>query len=61
VTEQISAEALEAELEEAEADAGIEHDPSEAEIAEAQDEAQAEDAAQGSGDASGDEGSSDSE
>ena len=45
VTEQISAEALEAELEEAEADAGIEHDPSEAEIAEAQEEAKAEDAA----------------
>ena len=54
VTEQISAEALEAELEEAEADLGIEHDPSDEEIAEAQTEAQAEDAAQESGDASGD-------
>ena len=58
VTEQISAEALEAELEEAEADLGIEHDPSDEEIAEAQEEAKAEDAAQESGDA---EGSSDSE
>ena len=58
VTEQISAEALEAELEEAEADLGIEHDPSDEEVAEAQEEAQAEDAAQESGDA---EGSSDSE
>ena len=45
VTEQISAEALEAELEEAEADAGIEHDVSDAEIADAQTEAIAEDAA----------------
>ena len=45
VTEQISAEALEAELEEAEADAGIEHDVSDAEIADAQTEAKAEDAA----------------
>ena len=54
MTEQISAEALEAELEEAEADLGIEHDPSDEEIAEAQTEAQAEDAAQESGDASGD-------
>ena len=49
VTEQISAEALEAELEEAEAEAGIEHDVSDAEIADAQVEAQAEDAAQESG------------
>ncbi|HXH79047.1 50S ribosomal protein L25/general stress protein Ctc [Nocardioides sp.] len=39
ITQQISAEALEAELEEAEADLGIEHDPSDAEIAEAQEEA----------------------
>ena len=39
VTEQISAEALEAELEEAEADLGIEHDPSDEEIADAQVEA----------------------
>ena len=45
VTEQISAEALEAELEEAEAEAGIEHDVSDSEIAEAQTEAKAEDAA----------------
>jgi len=45
VTEQISAEALEAELEEAEAEAGIEHEVSDAEIAEAQTEAKAEDAA----------------
>ena len=45
VTQQISAEALEAELEEAEAEAGIEHDVSDAEIAEAQEEALAEDAA----------------
>jgi large subunit ribosomal protein L25 len=45
VTEQISAEALEAELEEAEADAGIEHDVSDAEIADAQTAAKAEDAA----------------
>jgi large subunit ribosomal protein L25 len=41
VTQQISAEALEAELEEAEADLGIEHDASDAEIAEAQEEAAA--------------------
>ncbi len=45
VTQQISAEALEAELEEAEEDLGIEHDVSDAEIAEAQTEAAAEDAA----------------
>ncbi|WP_416954191.1 50S ribosomal protein L25/general stress protein Ctc [Nocardioides sp. T5] len=45
VTEQMSAEALEAELEEAEAEAGIEHDVSDEEIAEAQEEAKAEDAA----------------
>jgi large subunit ribosomal protein L25 len=45
VTEQISAEALEAELEEAEAEAGIEHEVSDAEIADAQTEAKAEDAA----------------
>ncbi len=49
VTEQISAEALEAELEEAEAEAGIEHDVSDEEIAEAQTEAIAEDAAAESG------------
>ena len=48
MTEQISAEALEAELEEAEADAGIEHDVSDAEIAEAQTEAIAEDSEQAS-------------
>lgn len=46
VTEQISAEALEAELEEAEADAGIEHDAPETETAEGS-EAPAEDAAEG--------------
>ncbi|MEO5663350.1 MAG: 50S ribosomal protein L25/general stress protein Ctc [Nocardioides sp.] len=45
VTAQISAEALEAELEEAEAEAGIEHDVPDAEIADAQVEAAAEDAA----------------
>ncbi len=45
VTEQMSAEALEADLEEAEADLGIEHDVSDAEIAEAQVEAKEEDAA----------------
>ncbi len=45
VTQQISAEALEAELAEAEEDLGIEHDVSDAEIAEAQTEAAAEDAA----------------
>lgn len=45
VTQQISAEALEAELAEAEEDLGIEHDVSDAEIAEAQVEAAAEDAA----------------
>ncbi len=39
VTQQISAEALEAELEEAEAEAGIEHDVPDQEIAEAQEEA----------------------
>lgn len=44
VTEQISAEALEAELEEAESEAGIERDPSEDEVAEAQEEAKAMDA-----------------
>ena len=48
VTEQMSAAALEAELEEAEADVGIEHDASDEEIAEAQIEAIAEDAAQDS-------------
>ena len=42
VTQQISAEALEAELEEAEADAGIEHDASETEAAEAPAEGAAE-------------------
>ena len=47
----MSAEALEAELEEAEADVGIEHDPSDDEIADAQIEAKAEDAAQESGEA----------
>ena len=45
VTQQVSAEALEAELAEAEAEAGIEHEVSDAEIAEAQVEAAAEDAA----------------
>jgi len=45
VTEQISAEALEAELEEAEAEAGIEHDAPEAETETEGDEAPAEDAA----------------
>jgi large subunit ribosomal protein L25 len=45
VTQQISAEALEAELAEAEAEVGIEHEPSTEEIAEAQEEAAAEDAA----------------
>ena len=44
VTGQISAEALEADLAEAEAEAGIEHDVADAEIAEAQTEAAAEDA-----------------
>lgn len=44
VTGQISAEALEAELAEAEAEAGIEHDVADSEIAEAQTEAAAEDA-----------------
>ena len=47
ITQQITAEALEAELEEAEADAGIEHDVPDAEIAEAQVEAAAIDAAEG--------------
>lgn len=48
VTEQISAEALEAELEEAEAEAGIEHDAPESETeAAAGDEAPAEGAAEG--------------
>ena len=51
ITQQISEEALEAELAEAEAEAGIEHEPSTEEIAEAQEEAQAEDAAQESGEA----------
>jgi large subunit ribosomal protein L25 len=46
VTQQISAEALEAELEEAEAEAGIEHDEPESEAAEGS-EAPAEDAAEG--------------
>ena len=45
VTQQISAEALEAELEEAEAEAGIEHDAPEAEVAEAEGEAPAEETA----------------
>ena len=45
VTGQVSAEALEAELAEAEAEAGIEHDVSDAEIADAQVEATAIDAA----------------
>ena len=45
VTQQVSAEALEAELAEAEEDLGLEHDVSDAEIAEAQVEAAAEDAA----------------
>ena len=50
ITAQISAEALEAELEEAEAEAGIEHDVSDAEIAEAQEEAVAIEAGEASGD-----------
>ena len=45
---------LEAELAEAEADAGIVHEPSEDDVAEAQDEAAAEDADRESGDAEGD-------
>jgi large subunit ribosomal protein L25 len=48
VTQQISAEALEAELEEAEAEAGIEHDAPESEDAAEGDEAATEDAAEGS-------------
>ena len=44
VTGQVSEEALEAELAEAEAEAGIEHDVADSEIAEAQTEAAAEDA-----------------
>jgi large subunit ribosomal protein L25 len=47
VTQQISAEALEAELEEAEAEAGIEHDAPEAEAEGDAAEAPAEDAAEG--------------
>jgi large subunit ribosomal protein L25 len=47
VTQQISAEALEAELEEAEAEAGIEHDAPESETEAAEAEAPAEDAAEG--------------
>ena len=45
VTQQVSAEALEAELAEAEAEAGIEHDAPEAEVAEAEGEAPAEETA----------------
>jgi len=48
VTQQISAEALEAELEEAEAEAGIEHDAPESEDAAEGDEAAADDAAEDS-------------
>jgi large subunit ribosomal protein L25 len=55
VTQQISAEALEAELEEAEAEAGIEHEPSDEEAA----EAEAAEGTEESGEAA--EGSSDSE
>ncbi|PUA82361.1 50S ribosomal protein L25/general stress protein Ctc [Nocardioides currus] len=51
VTAQVTAEALEAELAEAEAEAGIEHDTSDAEIAEAQTEAAAEDEAREDDDA----------
>ncbi|WP_107771157.1 50S ribosomal protein L25/general stress protein Ctc [Nocardioides sediminis] len=54
VTQQISAEALEAELEEAEAEAGIEHEPSGEEAAEAE-------AAEGAAESGETEGSSDSE
>jgi large subunit ribosomal protein L25 len=49
---------LEAELAEAEADAGIVHEPSDDDVAEAQDEAAAEDADRESGDASGAQGDS---
>lgn len=51
VTQQISAEALEAELAEAEAEVGIEHEPSQEEVAEAQEAAATEDDAHESGDA----------
>lgn len=51
VTQQISAEALEAELAEAEAEVGIEHEPSQEEVAEAQEAAATEDDARESGDA----------
>jgi large subunit ribosomal protein L25 len=52
VTAAQSAEALEAELAEAEADAGIVHEPSDEDVAEAQEEAAAEDAEREGGDAS---------
>ena len=58
ITQQISAEALEAELAEAEAEAGIERDESDEEAAEAQ---AAEDAAEGEGDAPAAEGDADKE
>jgi large subunit ribosomal protein L25 len=58
VTAVQSVEALEAELAEAEADAGIVHEPSDEDVAEAQDEAAAEDADREGGDASADEGDS---
>ena len=51
VTQQVSAEALEAELAEAEAEVGIVQEPSDEDLAEAQDEAAAEDADRESGDA----------
>ncbi|WP_248580512.1 50S ribosomal protein L25/general stress protein Ctc [Nocardioides sp. InS609-2] len=52
ITQQVTAEALEAELEEAEAEAGIVHEPSDDALGEAQVEAAAEDEARESGDAS---------
>ena len=58
VTAAQSAEQLEAELAEAEADAGIVHEPSDEDVAEAQEEAAAEDAEREGGDASAAEGDS---
>jgi large subunit ribosomal protein L25 len=58
VTQQISAEALESELAEAEAEAGIEHEPTDAEEAEAAEQQDAAD--EGAGDAAATSGSSDS-
>ncbi len=51
VTQQVTQEALEAELEEAEAEAGIVHEPSDDDLGDAQVEAAAEDQARDSGDA----------